>query len=521
VTRLPVDGASDLTTRRTEIAATEKRAVDRQHAKGKLTARERIDELLDDGSFVEFDELARHQCLDFDSAENRPYGDGVVTGHGLIDGRPVCLYSQDFSVLGGSLGATSGAKILKVMDLATKIGCPIIGINDSAGARIQEGVDALAYYATIARQTVHASGVVPQLSLVLGPCAGGAAYVPALTDLVVMAESTSYMFVTGPEVVEAVSGVRTGFAELGGPAVNAEVSGNAHYVGIDEHDALSWVRHILGFLPNNNLAAPPSYAADFARRVTATDLELDRIVPDALSVGYDVRDVIVRLVDDGDFAEVQAAFARNMVCGLARIDGSSIGILANQPMILAGAIDVDASEKAARFLRFCDTFGIPVLTLVDVPGYLPGVEQERGGIVRHGAKLLYAYAEATVPMVTVILRKAYGGGYAVMGSKHFGADVNLAWPTAEISVMGAVGAVKVLHGKELSRLDGAALQLRSQQLTDEFRRRFSTPYLAADRGYVDAVIAPSDTRLRVASALRMLRDKRVPGPARRHGNIPL
>jgi propionyl-CoA carboxylase beta subunit len=490
-------------------------------SQGKLTARERIGELLDNGSFVELDELARHQCVDFGMAARRPAGDGVVTGHGLVDGRPVCVYSQDFSVLGGSLGATSGAKILKVLDLATKVGCPIVGINDSAGARIQEGVDALAHYASIARRTVHASGVVPQISLVLGPCAGGAAYVPALTDLVVMAAATSYMFVTGPEVVEAVTGVRTGFAELGGPSVNAEVSGNAHHVAPDEADALSWVRHVLGFLPGNNMTPAPSYAADFPRQVTETDLELDGLVPDSLSVGYDVRDVIVRLVDDGDFVELHAAFARNIVCGLGRVDGASVGVVANQPMILAGAIDVDASEKAARFVRFCDTFGIPVLTLVDVPGYLPGVEQERGGIVRHGAKLLYAYGEATVPMVTVILRKAYGGGYAVMGSKHFGADVNLAWPTAEISVMGAVGAVKVLHRKELARLDGEDRELRRKQLTDEFRRGFSTPYVAADRGYVDAVIAPSQTRLRVASALRALRDKRAAGPARRHGNIPL
>lgn len=516
-----MDRVADLTLRRQEIESAEKRALDRQHAKGKLTARERIDLLFDEGSFVEIDEFARHQCTDFGMDANRPYGDGVVTGFGTVDGRRVCVFSQDFTVLGGSMGRTSGEKMLKAMDLAVKTGCPMVNINDSAGARIQEGVDSLAYYAELGRKMSTASGVIPQISMVVGPCAGGAAYTSALSDVVVMAEKISYMFVTGPDVVEAVTGERTTFDELGGPAVSSEVAGNAHFVGADERDAISWVQTLLGHLPGNNMEESPAYEHEFTNEITEADLELDRFLPDAPNAGYDMREVVQRVVDDGDFLELQEKFARNMICGLGRVRGRSIGIVANQPSFYAGAIDIDASEKAARFVRFCDAFNIPILTLADVPGYLPGIEQERLGIIRRGAKLIYAYSEAVVPKVTVVLRKAYGGGYAVMGSKHLGADFNFAWPSAEIAVMGAAGAARVLHRKELQDLSGEARAEREAELAVEFQRKFSTPYVAAERGYVDAVIAPSQTRLRVATAFDMLRNKRIVRPAKKHGNIPL
>ncbi|HWE89928.1 MAG TPA: acyl-CoA carboxylase subunit beta [Pseudonocardiaceae bacterium] len=499
----------------------EKRAVERQHPKGKLTARERIELLVDPGSFVETDQLARHRCTDFGMDASRPYGDGVVTGHATVDGRRVCLFSQDFSVFGGSMGEAFGAKVLKVMDLAMRIGCPLIGINDSGGARIQEGVVSLAYYAELGRRNTLASGVIPQISLILGPCAGGSVYSPAITDFTVMVDNTSHMVITGPEVVSAVTGEHVTLEELGGPLTNSTVSGNSHYLAADETDAIDWVKTLLGYLPSNNTSPPPAYADDTEHELTAADLELDGIVPDAGDQGYDMLDVLRRVVDDGDVLQVHDRFAPNMICAFGRVEGHTVGVVANQPRHFAGAIDIDASEKAARFVRFCDAFGIPLLTFADVPGYLPGVAQERQGIIRRGAKLIYAYAESTVPKVTVVTRKAYGGGYAVMGSKHLGADVNLAWPTAEIAVMGAVGAVQVLHGRGLSKQDEPERGRLRRELTTQYQRTVATPYAAAERGYVDRVIRPAHTRTEVASALRMLRQKRSTIPARKHGNIPL
>ncbi|KZB79138.1 acyl-CoA carboxylase subunit beta [Amycolatopsis regifaucium] len=513
---------ADLAARQDEaVRIAEKRAVDRQHAKGKLTARERVDLLLDPGSFVELDQFARHRCTEFGMDANRPYGDGVVTGHGTVDGRRICVFSQDFTVFGGSMGEVFGEKVLKVMDLAMTLGCPIVGINDSGGARIQEGVVSLAYYAELGRRNALASGVIPQLSLIMGPCAGGAVYSPAITDFTVMVDETAHMFVTGPDVVNAVSGERVTAQELGGAMVNSEVSGNAHYRAVDEQDAIDWVQTLLGYLPSNNLDPGPEYADETEPELTAADLELDRLVPDSLNQAYDMTEVIVRLVDDGEFTEVHSGFAPNMLCAFGRVRGRTVGVVANQPRHQAGVIDIDASEKAARFVRFCDAFSIPLLTLADVPGYLPGAEQERNGIIRRGAKLIYAYAEATVPKVTVVLRKAYGGGYAVMGSKHLGADVNLAWPTAEIAVMGAEGAVRVLHRRELAAMPPEQRSAERERLTEAYRERHSNPYLAAERGYVDQVIAPSQTRLQVARALHALRTKRQTLPAKKHGNIPL
>ncbi|WET82608.1 acyl-CoA carboxylase subunit beta [Amycolatopsis sp. QT-25] len=513
---------ADLAARQDEaVRIAEKRAVDRQHAKGKLTARERVELLLDPGSFVELDQFARHRCAEFGMDANRPYGDGVVTGHGTVDGRQICVFSQDFTVFGGSMGEVFGEKVLKVMDLAMTLGCPVVGINDSGGARIQEGVVSLAYYAELGRRNALASGVIPQLSLIMGPCAGGAVYSPAITDFTVMVDETAHMFVTGPDVVHAVSGERVTAQQLGGAAVNSEVSGNAHHRAAGEEDAIDWVRTLLGYLPSNNLDAVPQYADETDPGLTAADLELDRLVPDSLNQVYDMTEVIVRLVDDGDFLEVHSGFAPNMICAFGRVRGRTVGVVANQPRHQAGVIDIDASEKAARFVRFCDAFTIPILTLADVPGYLPGEAQERHGIIRRGAKLIYAYAEATVPKVTVVIRKAYGGGYAVMGSKHLGADVNLAWPTAEIAVMGAEGAVRVLHRHELAALPPEQRSAEQRRLTEAYRERHSNPYVAAERGYVDQVIAPSQTRLQVARALHALRTKRQTLPAKKHGNIPL
>ncbi|WP_181771313.1 acyl-CoA carboxylase subunit beta [Amycolatopsis pittospori] len=513
---------ADLAARQDEaVRIAEKRAVDRQHAKGKLTARERIDLLLDPGSFVELDQFARHRCTEFGMDANRPYGDGVVTGHGTVDGRQICVFSQDFTVFGGSMGEVFGEKVLKVMDLAMTLGCPVVGINDSGGARIQEGVVSLAYYAELGRRNALASGVIPQISLIMGPCAGGAVYSPAITDFTVMVDEIAHMFVTGPDVVHAVSGERVTAQQLGGAAINSEVSGNAHHRAVDEQDAIDWVRTLLGYLPSNNLDAAPEYADDTDPELTAADLELDRLVPDSLNQAYDMTEVIAHLVDDGDFTEVHSAFAPNMICAFGRVQGRTVGVVANQPRHQAGVIDIDASEKAARFVRFCDAFNIPLLTLADVPGYLPGAAQERHGIIRRGAKLIYAYSEATVPKVTVVTRKAYGGGYAVMGSKHLGADVNMAWPTAEIAVMGAEGAVRVLHRRELAALPPEQRVAERRRLTEAYRKRHSNPYLAAERGYVDQVIAPSQTRLQVARALRALRTKRQTLPAKKHGNIPL
>ena len=490
--------------------------VEAQHAKGKMTARERIEAFLDPETFVETDALARHRAHDFGVAERRPYGDGVVTGHGTVDGRPVCVYSQDFTVFGGSLGEVFGEKIVKVMDLAMKTGCPVVGINDSGGARIQEGVVALGLYAEIFYRNVLASGVVPQLSLIMGPCAGGAVYSPAITDFTLMVDSTSHMFITGPDVIKTVTGEDVGFEDLGGATTHNTKSGVAHFRASDEADCLDLARALLSYLPSNNLEDPPAYDAVCDEE---PDLELDTLLPDSPNQPYDMHSVIEHVLDDGEFLEVHALFARNILCGFGRVEGRSVGVVANQPMHFAGTLDIDASEKAARFVRTCDAFNVPVLTFVDVPGFLPGTSQEWGGIIRRGAKLLYAYAEATVPKVTVITRKAYGGAYDVMGSKHLRADMNFAWPTAEIAVMGAPGAVNILYRRELAAAEDPDGQ-RAELIAD-YTDHFATPFIAAERGYVDAVIPPSQTRAQVARALRLLRTKRESLPPKKHGNIPL
>ncbi|TCP56174.1 propionyl-CoA carboxylase carboxyltransferase subunit [Tamaricihabitans halophyticus] len=506
------------------------RAVAKQHEKGKKTARERIDALLDPGSFVELDDLARHRSTNFGQERNRPYGDGVVTGYGTVDGRPVCVFSQDVTVFGGSLGEVYGEKIVKVMDLAIKTGQPIIGINEGGGARIQEGVVSLGLYGEIFMRNTKASGVVPQISLIMGANAGGHVYSPALTDFVVMVDKTSHMFITGPDVIKTVTGEDVGFEELGGGRTHNTRSGNAHYLGADEDDAISYVKELLSFLPSNNLAEPPVFGAaqpdggSLAEAITEDDQELDTIIPDSTNQPYDMREVITRVLDDGEFLEVHELFAPNVVCGFGRVSGRSVGVVANQPTQLAGCLDIDASEKAARFVRTCDAFNVPVLTFVDVPGFLPGTDQEWNGIIRHGAKLIYAYAEATVPKVTVITRKAYGGAYDVMGSKHLGADLNLAWPTAQIAVMGAQGAANIVYRKTLAEeaaKDGGDVDGLRAQLIQEYEDTLCNPYVAAERGYVDSVIPPSHTRGHVVRALRMLADKRDTLPPKKHGNIPL
>jgi len=511
--------------RRSEAAnhAGSARAIEKRHAQGRKTARERIDALLDDGSFVELDKLARHRSRNFNLHENRPYGDGVITGHGTIDGRQVCVFAQDFTVFGGSLGEVFGEKIVKVMDLAMKIGCPMIGINDSGGARIQEGVVSLGLYGEIFLRNVHASGVIPQISLIMGPCAGGAVYSPAITDFTVMVDQTSHMFITGPDVIRTVTGEEVGFEELGGARTHNSRSGNAHYLGADEDDALEYVKGLLSYLPSNNLTDPPTYDHEADLEVTDEDRELDTIVPDSPNQPYDMHTVIEHVVDDGEFLEVQPLFAPNLVVGFGRVEGRSVGVVANQPMQFAGTLDIDASEKAARFVRTCDAFNIPVVTFVDVPGFLPGTDQEWNGIIRRGAKLIYAYAEATVPKVTVITRKAYGGAYDVMGSKHLGADVNLAWPTAQIAVMGAQGAVNILYRGELKAVteSGGDLDAARRGFVTEYEDALANPYIAAERGYVDGVIAPSTTRAEIVRSLRMLRTKRATLPPKKHGNIPL
>jgi propionyl-CoA carboxylase beta chain len=511
---------ADLTRRLDEaIHAGSARAVEKQHAKGKMTARERIALLLDDGSFVELDEFARHRTTNFGMAENRPYGDGVVTGHGTIDGRPVCVFSQDFTVFGGSLGEVFGEKIVKVMDLAMRTGCPIIGINDSGGARIQEGVVSLGLYGEIFFRNVRASGVIPQISLIMGPCAGGAVYSPAITDFTVMVDQSSHMFITGPDVIKTVTGEDVGFEELGGARTHNAISGNAHYLASGEEDAIEYVRSLLSFLPGNNLDDPPTYPEKADLTANANDLALDSIIPDSANQPYDMHTVIEAVVDEGDFLEVQELFAPNMIIGFGRVEGRSVGVVANQPMQFAGTLDINASEKAARFVRFCDAFNIPVLTFVDVPGFLPGTSQEWDGIIRRGAKLIYAYAEATVPKITVITRKAYGGAYDVMGSKHLGADMNFAWPTAQIAVMGAQGAVNILHRARLKDAENPDA-LRAELIT-EYEDTLANPYVAAERGYVDSVIPPAQTRAAITKALRVLRGKRETLPPKKHGNIPL
>ncbi len=513
---------ADLRRRHDEaVHAGSARAVEKQHAKGKRTARERIEALLDAGSFSELDEYARHRSSTFGLERNRPYGDGVVTGFGTVDGREVCVYAQDFTVFGGSLGEVVGEKILKVMDLAMKIGCPLLGINDSGGARIQEGVVALGMYGEIFYRNTMASGVIPQISLILGPCAGGAVYSPAITDFTVMVDGTSHMFITGPDVIRTVTGEDVGFDELGGARTHNTRSGNAHYLAQDEDDAIDYVKALLSYLPSNNLDEPPVYDAPAGDpfEVTAEDRELDDFIPDSPNQPYDMRRVVEHVLDEGDFLEVQPLFAPNIVVGFGRVEGRAVGVVANQPLHLAGTLDIDASEKAARFVRTCDAFNVPVLTFVDVPGFLPGTAQEWQGIIRRGAKLIYAYAEATVPKVTVITRKAYGGAYDVMGSKHLRADLNLAWPTAQIAVMGAQGAVNVLFRKELA--DAVDPELRRQELVREYEDTLANPYVAAERGYVDGVIEPSQTRPLVVRALRALRNKRETLPPKKHGNIPL
>jgi propionyl-CoA/long-chain acyl-CoA carboxylase carboxyl transferase subunit len=489
------------------------RAVEKQHARGKKTARERIEMLIDPGSFVELDELARHRSTAFGLDATRPYGDGVVTGYGTVDGRQVCVFAQDFTVFGGSLGEVFGEKIVKVMDLALKIGCPVIGINDSGGARIQEGVVSLGLYGEIFMRNVRASGVVPQISLVMGPCAGGAVYSPALTDFTVMVDKTSHMFITGPDVIKTVTGEDVGFEELGGARTHNATSGNAHYLAASEDDAIGYVRALLSYLPSNNLDDPPAYPAE----EPASEVDLDTLIPDSANQPYDMHRVIESVVED--FLEVQALYAQNIVVGFGRVEGRPVGVVANQPMHFAGCLDIGASEKAARFVRTCDAFNLPVLTFVDVPGFLPGTGQEWDGIIRRGAKLIYAYAEATVPKVTVITRKAYGGAYDVMGSKHLGADLNFAWPTAQIAVMGAQGAVNILYRSELAGAEHPAAM--RAQLIGEYEDHLANPYIAAERGYVDSVIEPSATRVQVVRALRTLRTKRDSAPPKKHGNIPL
>ncbi|ONH59383.1 methylmalonyl-CoA carboxyltransferase [Frankia sp. CcI49] len=500
------------------VHAGSQRSVDAQHAKGKMTARERIEAFLDPGSFVETDAFARHRSHDFGLDRNRPYGDGVVTGYGTVDGRQVCVFSQDFTVFGGSLGEVFGEKIVKIMDLALRTGVPVVGINDSGGARIQEGVVSLGLYGEIFYRNVMASGVVPQLSLIMGPCAGGAVYSPAITDFTLMVDQTSHMFITGPDVIKEVTGEDVGMEELGGAHTHNSRSGVAHFQAADENDCLELARALLSYLPSNNMDEVPAYA-EVADVEAEVDTELDTFIPDSPNTPYDMHHVIERVLDEEDFLEVHAQFAPNMIVGFGRIDGRSVGVVANQPMQFAGTLDIDASEKAARFVRTCDAFNIPVLTFVDVPGFLPGTSQEWNGIIRRGAKLIYAYAEATVPKVTVITRKAYGGAYDVMGSKHLRADINLAWPTAEIAVMGARGAVNIIYRRELAGSD--APDDRRAELIDDYNEHFATPYIAAERGYLDAVIQPSVTRREVIRALRLLRTKRATLPPKKHGNIPL
>ncbi|MFK3982900.1 acyl-CoA carboxylase subunit beta [Micromonospora sp. NPDC050397] len=495
------------------------RAVEKQHARGKKTARERIELLLDPGSFVELDELARHRSTNFGLDRTRPYGDGVVTGYGTVDGRQICVFAQDFTVFGGSLGEVFGEKIVKLMDLAMKIGCPLVGINDSGGARIQEGVVSLGLYGEIFFRNVRASGVIPQISLVMGACAGGAVYSPAVTDFTVMVDQTSHMFITGPDVIKTVTGEDVGMEELGGARTHNTRSGNAHYLAADEDDAIDYVKALLSYLPANNLDEPPTFAAEAELEITEADRELDTLIPDSANQPYDIHRVIEHVLDDGEFLEVHPLFAQNIVVGFGRVEGRPVGVVANQPMHFAGTLDIDASEKAARFVRTCDAFNIPVLTFVDVPGFLPGTGQEWDGIIRRGAKLIYAYAEATVPKVTVITRKAYGGAYDVMGSKHLGADLNFAWPTAQIAVMGAQGAVNILYRAELGAAKDPAA-FRAEKIA-EYEQTLANPYVAAERGYVDSVIEPAETRTQIVRALRMLRTKRETLPPKKHGNIPL
>jgi len=491
--------------------------VKKQHDSGKLTARERILKLLDEGSFVEIDAFVKHRCMDFDMPNTEAPGEGVVTGYGTVDGRLVYVYAQDFTVIGGSLGEMHAKKICKVMDMALKMGAPIIGMNDSGGARIQEGIDALSGFGEIFYRNTISSGVIPQISMIMGPCAGGAVYSPAITDFVFMVEKTSQMFITGPQVIKAVTGEDVTFEELGGAGTHNSVSGVAHFKCSNDEECIQQVRRLLSFLPSNNLENAPVYqCTDDLNRLSD---KLTNIVPDDANKAYDMKEVIVEVVDNGDFFEVQPDFAKNIIIGFARMNGSTVGIIANQPKVLAGALDVNSSDKAARFIRFCDSFNIPIITFTDVPGYLPGVSQEHSGIIRHGAKLLYAYSEATVPKINVIVRKAYGGAYIAMSSKHLGADMVFAWPTAEIAVMGAEGAANIIFRKEIANADDP-IATRNEKI-QEYRDKFANPYVAAARGYIDDVIEPDSTRPRIISALEMLASKRENRPAKKHGNIPV
>ena len=491
--------------------------IDAQHNRGKMTARERLEMLLDDGSFQEVDALVEHRCTDFGMEGNIIPGDGVVCGHGTIDGKAVHCFAQDFTVYGGSLGEMHGLKICKILDMAMKAGTPVIGLNDSGGARIQEGVASLGSYAEIFFRNVRASGVIPQISVIMGPCAGGAVYSPAITDFIVMVDQTAHMFITGPEVIKTVTNEEVTFEDLGGAMTHGSKSGVTHFTAGSDEEALELTRDLIGLLPSNNLSGVPNKSlGDSSERLCES---LDSIVPEDPNKPYDVGDVISTILDAGAFLEVQADYAGNIVVGFGRLDGTTVGVVANQPKVLAGCLDIDASTKAARFVRFCDAFGIPLLTLVDVPGFLPGANQEWGGIIRHGAKLLYAYSEATVPKMTVILRKAYGGAYDVMCSKHIRADYNVAWPTAELAVMGADGAVQIIHRRRIESAGNP--EEERQRLVDEYTERFANPYQAAAMGYIDDVIEPSDTRRRLVKALGMLLDKEEMRPARKHGNIPL
>jgi acetyl-CoA carboxylase carboxyltransferase component len=494
-----------------------KERIERQHAKGKLTARERIELLLDRGSFRELGMFVTHRATEFGMAKRKYLGDSVVTGYGTIDGRLVYIFSQDFTVIGGTLGEVHGEKICKVMDLAMRDGAPIIGLNDSGGARIQEGVVALGAYGEVFLRNTLASGLIPQISVIMGPCAGGAVYSPAITDFVIMVKGTSYMFITGPDVIKAVTREEVTFEELGGAVAHSVKSGVAHFAAEDEEDAFFILRKLLSYIPQNNMEDPPFFeTGDDPMRM---EEELNTIIPDSPTKPYDMKEVVRRIVDEGDFFEVHEHYARNIIVGFARLGGYSVGIVANQPMVLAGVLDIDASWKGARFVRFCDCFNIPIITFEDVPGFLPGVSQEHGGIIRHGAKLIYAYAEATVPRITVITRKAYGGAYVVMSSKHLRGDIVFAWPSAEIAVMGPEGAVNIIFRKELSATDDP--KAMRERLVAEYREKFANPYVAASHGYIDDIIEPRETRPRLIEALRMLENKRDSNPPKKHGNIPL
>jgi len=489
------------------------RRIDAQHSKGKLTARERIEMLLDPGSFEEWDMFVEHRCTEFDMQEQSNPGDGVVTGYGTVNGRVVFVYSQDFTVFGGSLSESHAGKICKVVDQAMKVGAPVIGLSDSGGARIQEGIDSLAGYAEVFQRNVMASGVVPQISMIMGPCAGGAVYSPGITDFIFMVKDTSYMFVTGPDVVKTVTHEEVTQEQLGGATTHTTISGVADKAFENDAEGLLYLRRFIDFLPANNREKPPYRPTpDVHNRI---EQSLDTLIPDNPNKPYDMKELIIKIIDEGDFFEIQPEYAGNIIIGFARMEGSTIGIIANQPMVLAGCLDISSSIKAARFVRFCDCFNIPLVTLVDVPGFLPGTSQEYGGIIKHGAKLLYAYAECTVPKVTVITRKAYGGAYDVMSSKHLRGDVNFAWPSAEIAVMGPKGAVEIIFRKDINDEEKIAAR------TEEYRKRFANPFIAGSRGFIDDVILPRNTRARICQSLRMLRNKKLDNPWKKHGNIPL